>query len=315
MTPTGARGIYFYGGVGPWGACMAPSKIFVLGFSILTLLSSTSGAQEVSVDDARRAADTARSEAEAAQAELERARAMLEEAEQRAEAAAVADGDAREALAEAEASSPTGRALEAAEEAERRARRAEDAAREAQREVHLLDERVRELERRLAYDRTGFYVGVAVAYAPEDFHSDLEADGSRGVSARAGYRVHSHVALEGRFDLLEAFDVEGSLAYGEVEPWAATGGVRVFVLPGRIQPYVGLGMGLVSARIRGHPNDPLEPNFSQRETEFAFRVAGGLDFYLTPHVLLNLDAAYLGADGELSDFSFATLGGGVEFRF
>ena len=70
-----------------------------------------------------------------------------------------------------------------------------------------------------------------------------------------------------------------------------------------------------SCSTRDDPTDPTLSNFSQRETEFAFRVAGGFDFYLTPHVLLNLDAAYLGADDELSDFSFATLGGGVEFRF
>ena len=50
-------------------------------------------------------------------------------------------------------------------------------------------------------------------------------------------------------------------------------------------------------------------------SEFAFRLSGGLDFYMTPSVILVLDAAYGGANDDLSDFNFATLGAGLDFRF
>jgi len=72
---------------------------------------------------------------------------------------------------------------------------------------------------------------------------------------------------------------------------------------------------VMSARLKGVLSDGSGATFSDRETEFAFRTGGGFDVYLTPGVVLNLDAAYLGADDTLDDFSFATLGGGLEFRF
>ena len=55
--------------------------------------------------------------------------------------------------------------------------------------------------------------------------------------------------------------------------------------------------------------------FNNTETEGVFRPSLGFDLYLTPHLLLNVDAAYVGPGDDLEDFAYGTVGGGLELRF
>ncbi len=268
---------------------------------------SAASANPLSVEEARELAEQARRAAERAAAEVGAARLALEEAKKRAEEAAAQEEAAL-------AADPVVQATEAAARAEQKAAQAQHTAENASRKARELEARVRELERAAAYDRPGPSLSGGIFYAPEAFDHGLGKSDAEGLYGRLAYRFHSRFALDLRFDLLNKFDAEGSIARGSVEPWAATANARIFLLTGRIQPYLSVGFGAVSARIKG-TRFVDGSRFSARKTEAAFRYGGGFDVYLSPGMVLNLDAAYYSPGGDLEDFSFAALGGGLEIRF
>ena len=274
------------------------------------LLCRPAGAQPADPAEAARAADAAQADLEAARRELEAATARLEQAREKADLAEAVAVEAEKAAAEV-ARDP---AVEAARAAEERAIRAELTALDARQLALRLEHEMRELREQFAFDRTGFYIGAGVFFAPEDFRNGIRADDSKGLYGRLGYRVHSHVAIEVRLDWADEFDAQSDFARGDVEAYAITGNVRLFILTSRLQPYVGLGFGAIHMDVKGTRfADGSE--FDRGKTEGVFRPSAGVDLYLTPYVLLNLDAAYLAPGGDLGDFSFSTLGGGLELRF
>ena len=54
---------------------------------------------------------------------------------------------------------------------------------------------------------------------------------------------------------------------------------------------------------------------SPSATEFAGRVGGGLDFYLTRNIALSAEVAYVIPTGRLADLNYLTFGGQLMFRF
>lgn len=281
------------------------------------------GAASSSAPSLSASAAEAQRRADEAAAQLEAARRALEEAELRA-----SEAEARAAEETARASDPVLQAQEAARRAEARAAEAEERAehaqdralkatreaRELQGRLDPLEERLEALERQLSFGRKGFYVGAGGMLAPETFGEGISADDSRGLWARIGYRFDEHASIEGRYDWLDEFDAAGNVAAGTVRPSLMTLNVRAFPWTGRIQPYVGLGIGAASARVRATRFED-GARFSERRTTGVLRPAAGLDLYVSPNILLNFDAAYAIPHEELREFRFGTLAAGVEFRF
>jgi opacity protein-like surface antigen len=186
---------------------------------------------------------------------------------------------------------------------------------------------------RKAYARRGPFVGAALTFAIDTFESDLESDvrnvspdlnfsvkDSLGFKGRVGLRCHRYFSAEVQVEWLDNFDgtlfQDGAGEIGSInfEPIVVTANGRGY-LPlweDRLQPFVLLGAGLVTVKetakdSRGRSTD--------RETEIALRVGGGIDFYATPNIVVTFETDYLQAFGELDDFAYVSLGVGLQYRF
>lgn len=174
------------------------------------------------------------------------------------------------------------------------------------------------------YTRSGAYVGINGTYALENFDlgSDVSASGSPGVSVYAGYRLHANFALQGDVDYYKAFDVDLSGSkVGNVDAFSWMVNAKGFILEGRVQPYgvVGIG-GLYTNQIDGvycisTPAHSHCDAGNVSRVSAIFRPGLGVDFYLTPEIVLNLQGAYTIPTGSQSDYQFGLLGAGVQYRF
>ncbi len=256
-----------------------------------------SNALKASASDARQAADTARAALEAAERAAAEAAANLEAAEQTAAAAETR-------AAEAPADSGFGAELQAVREEARLANEKAEAALAA----------IRELEERFAYDRDGYSLAAGAYWAPQSFDTSLDVDDSRGAYLSAGYRFASHFAAEVRGERLDDFRFSCPSFAGSIDGWGLTANAKVFFLTDRLQPYVSFGVGAMMWDL-DYRTFSDGTQFRESGTDILFRMAGGLDIYVTPSIVLNLDAAYATSGGDVSGVKFGQLGGGVTFRF
>ncbi|MEM9174722.1 MAG: porin family protein [Myxococcota bacterium] len=285
-------------------------------------LAGTAASQEAAEVEA--AAETADQAVEEIEAILERLRrtggtadaASSESGEEAAEAAASppASTDA-EAAAPTEAEDPT--LQEAIERAEASAERAEDAAWEARRKAEEVQAALEAFRNR--YARTGPYVGAAGLYALENFDTpDFAVDDSRGVAVFAGWRVHPHIAIEARGEILQGFDARAketttALQTATLDGFLVTAGPKFYALTGAFQPYAGVGFGAFSAEIDGVFDDGSTA--TDQITEAVVRPAAGIDYYLSEHLVVNLEAAYVAPGGDLDGLDFGLISAGLSLRF
>lgn len=156
----------------------------------------------------------------------------------------------------------------------------------------------------LAYSRNGGYIGLGGSFAAENFSAIGNQDDGSSVLFRAGYRGYPFLAVEFLGEVLPHF--EGSDPFdNDVSGFAVTVNAKVLWPLGRIEPYAMVGIGILD----------IDQDLRHREDDFAFRGAAGVDFYLTPRWALYGEASYLLGTGDVSDFDYATFGGGLLFRF
>lgn len=168
------------------------------------------------------------------------------------------------------------------------------------------------------YSRSGVYLGANViggSYVRIDQLDDgLDVDEVPGFSVYGGYRANPVLALEVQFEMLTKGDVDinGASKNGDLETWALTGNMKVFLWPERFQPYVLAGLGAMKIDFEDSSVDGVD----QADTDFVFRFGAGLDFYITEHIVASLGANYLFPVGsDLDDFDYVSYGGGIQYRF
>ena len=161
-------------------------------------------------------------------------------------------------------------------------------------------------------DYNGLYVGVGGGYAIEDF-DDGNADNGGYVNARVGYRFLDFLAVEGMGEYMPHFNGEsGQYLSADTSIWSGWLNAKVYPtarLTGFVQPYLLSGMGGMWGDTKGgfpsHVND----------NGFAGRFGAGIDFFLTEHVFLTTDAAYLLPIGDASELDQVVVGGALQYRF
>jgi len=168
------------------------------------------------------------------------------------------------------------------------------------------------------FARNGFYLGANIiggSYVRIDsIDDDLETDPAPGFGLYGGYRMSPAIALEGQYQLLTKTDVDldGSSNSSDLEVWTFTGNIKIFLWPERFQPYALIGLGAMRADF----DDLAGLDVGGSETGFTFRFGGGLDFYITKHVVAQLGVNYLlPADTDLEDLDYVSYGGGIQYRF
>ena len=142
------------------------------------------------------------------------------------------------------------------------------------------------------------------------FGDDLSAPRFIETVPRLGYRLHPHVAAEGEFEWLSEADVEiGGSNAGTIEAWTFMAGVKAYVLPDRVQPYLGLALGGMVAEAESGPLD-------NTESSFALRVGGGVDVYITRNIYGNFGISYvIPTDDMLDELDYVSFGWGFGYRF
>lgn len=166
------------------------------------------------------------------------------------------------------------------------------------------------------FGRRGWYVGGGFVYGFENFDLselsgiagvDISASGSPGIDIRGGYRFNRWVALEGNFDYYADFDIEanGSTVFN-ADAFSFFANAKGYPLDGRVQPYGLFGIGVLAAAIDYdfdydyYDYDYYDYENVETDAVFAVRLGGGVDVYVTPKFLLNLDVGYVFATSDMN---------------
>ncbi|MGH0035589.1 MAG: outer membrane beta-barrel protein [Myxococcota bacterium] len=163
-------------------------------------------------------------------------------------------------------------------------------------------------EEAVGFDRPGPFVGLDFSYGYEDFDKDdVDVDDSLGFSVYLGQRIDSHFSVGLRWEFMSEFETSKDATSSEVETHTLMGTGRFYLLTQRIQPFLAVGFGLVHVR----DDDGLFDDGNA----FGVQAGGGLDFYLTDHVVLGAGAGYVVPATDLDDVRYVSIHGGVMYRF
>ncbi len=158
------------------------------------------------------------------------------------------------------------------------------------------------------YDRSGFYLGAGLGLGVAQFEGSggVNFDTGVGFDLWGGYRFAPNLAAEMQLEYLNRFNSSfgGSDFQGSV--LAFTWNLKCYLETGWIQPFFLAGIGLLRAELDG---------VLARDTDFAARFGGGVDFYTWSNTSLGLTASYVLATGDVDVFDYVSLILGVEHRF
>ncbi|NRA00843.1 MAG: porin family protein [Myxococcales bacterium] len=177
------------------------------------------------------------------------------------------------------------------------------------------------------YGRTGYYVGGGLAIGREMFDEVFPADIDTGVGfdINAGYRVTEFWGAELDLRYMNAFDMNGDLipetsrrpAFIRNVPSAdlksvrmldITANIAIYPLRGRIQPYIkaGAGVGWAQAKFT---------SVTTSGWDGVVRGGLGLDYYLTKHIVVNIEALVLSTFDDINGLDHISVVFGGRYRF
>lgn len=168
------------------------------------------------------------------------------------------------------------------------------------------------------FARQGAYVSIGGFFGLENFDReaaienpqgpvDISGDDAGVLDLRAGYRFHDYFSGEFLFRFYSGFEVkeQNTGADDKFDGWSMSLNAKAYGMLGAIQPYALFGAGgLVFTEKAG--ND---------DAGFIARLGGGIDLYLTDHLVVEAEASYTLPAGDIEDFQFATFGGSIQYRF
>jgi opacity protein-like surface antigen len=169
------------------------------------------------------------------------------------------------------------------------------------------------------FARPGFYLGAGATYAISEADKAVERvtlqhvsiDNTLGINARAGYRFLSWLAAELEYEWTSGFEAKGA---GGAKLLSLEGNILTLngklILPtGRVQPYLLAGFGGTAFSV----TDQARLGLKVSGTGAAARLGGGLDIYVTPHIVLNLGADVVGTTNNLSQATRARSQTGLDY--
>jgi hypothetical protein len=155
--------------------------------------------------------------------------------------------------------------------------------------------------------RSGPILGVGGLWAIDNFDGiGLATDTSGGYNIHLGYRFNKWVATDVHIERYQEFDAPP----GEVNGWAVGLNARGYALSGPIQPFGLIGMNYLDMETTNN----TAPNPKKTDDGPALRFGIGLDWYVTPRIVLTTDASYLLGLGEVADYDVAVLSAGFTYR-
>jgi hypothetical protein len=169
------------------------------------------------------------------------------------------------------------------------------------------------------YVREGWYVGGRGVYTQVEFDTQGEADNDFGFNLFAGYRMFKGFASDFEFEYIDAIPVNGKPGPNfDVRTFDLAWMFRLYPLawafePGsgfqRVQPYLTAGPSLQWVQLQRLPGNDRD------DGNFAGRLGGGFDVYLTPNIAVTADAKYTIGTGNVEDYPYWSIGWGFVYRF
>jgi opacity protein-like surface antigen len=185
------------------------------------------------------------------------------------------------------------------------------------------------------FERKGWLLNLAGTYAFETFRKSLRddlrqvsatslnvmVDNSLGVNGGFGYRCHRNLAVELEAEWISGFETEildsggSTIAKVEPDPLTVTTNFKGYLPLGRFQPFALAGAGIMSSSLSVTESTGTGVIESAQFRAFVLRLGGGVDYYATKNIVLNIGADYVLPLGGDIDLDHISLGWGVQYRF
>jgi opacity protein-like surface antigen len=165
------------------------------------------------------------------------------------------------------------------------------------------------------FDCPGFYAGLGLSYYRQDFEGQLgdQLDGDAwGFNLRAGYRFLPFLAAELHYEYASDFGVDALGGRIAIDTNVVTANVKAIAPLGRFQPYAGGGVGILNASTS---SSGVFADVDFDGTEFAGRVFGGIDVFLTRSISIFAEADYVLPTGSLDDLRYVSPSFGLRYLF
>jgi len=173
------------------------------------------------------------------------------------------------------------------------------------------------------YTGAGPYLGIGPAGGFSAFQKDLKDFGnSLGFNARGGYRFNDYLAAEALYEYMDDFGASVKVRnrpVGHVDIQTSNFSLlgKVILPTGTLfEPYALGGVGFLNANGNGElKRVGLHGEGADSNTEFAGRVGGGLDMWITENIGAYIDAGYVMPVSDLSSVRYISVGGGIKYSF
>jgi hypothetical protein len=176
------------------------------------------------------------------------------------------------------------------------------------------------------FNRPGPYIGLGPAGGLSEFGGALSGFGnSLGFNFRGGYRFNDYIAIEGLYEYMDEFGNSISATDTRLKAKASIQTSNFSLLDKiifptlgipQLQPFVSGGIGFLNANGSGRVSTgALTVKRTPSDTEFAGRVDGGIDFFITPEVSTFFDLGYVIPVSQLSNLNYLSLSAGIKYNF
>jgi opacity protein-like surface antigen len=158
------------------------------------------------------------------------------------------------------------------------------------------------------YARLAPYIGLGGLYSVELFNdAGARVDNSSGFHVRLGYRFHRNFSAEVLYENMTSYDMDP----GHFNAWAATFNGKGFLLTGRFQPYGVMGLGFMN--VNGSGGSPVTA--ANAGDGFIMRFGAGMDAYITEHLAMGPEVAYVLPFGHVDHFDMINVSLGIRYVF
>jgi len=160
--------------------------------------------------------------------------------------------------------------------------------------------------------RSGPMLGLSATYNIDNFSGTQMSTGSSGgFAAHVGYRFNKWVSSELRMDRFVQFDGNaGGVDVGEVNGWYLGLDQKAYLLHGRYQPFVLVGLGMLTM----DTSNSAAANNEKTDDGVSMRFGGGIDLYATNKIVVTGDVSYVLGLGEVDGYGVTVIGLGFNYR-
>ena len=172
-----------------------------------------------------------------------------------------------------------------------------------------------------AFNQPGLYVfiggSVSIDMEAESKAESRSVAGSDvdevvGFKGKIGYRPLEWWAAEVEIEYLTGIDIDSSNSNdAELEYLTATLNGKLYIPFDSVEPFAVLGVGVLRADL----DYKSGLNSDTDNAGVAIRMGSGIDFYLSDHLAMVVDAAYVLTTGNVDDLDYVSIGWGLQYKF